>query len=54
MVGLSWEQHIAFLDDRKLTRDIEGRVGNAVRMCAAHPALLCCVIGNEIPWPVVR
>ncbi len=54
MVGLPWEQHIAFLDDPKIVRSIETRVREAVRACAGHPAVLCYAIGNEIPAPVVR
>jgi len=54
MVGLPWEQHVAFLDDKKRVRSIEERVGNGVRACAGHPAILCYAIGNEIPAPIVR
>jgi GT2 family glycosyltransferase len=54
MVGLPWEQHIAFLDDRGRARSIEHRVRAGVRACAGHPAVLCYVIGNEIPAPIVR
>ena len=54
MLGLAWEQHIAFLDERGRARDIERRVRAAVRECAGHPAILCYAIGNEIPAPIVR
>ncbi|MHC1745400.1 MAG: glycosyltransferase [Syntrophobacteraceae bacterium] len=54
MVGLPWEEHVAFLDSRKLAQDIENRVRAGVRSCAAHPALLCYTIGNEIPSSIVR
>ncbi len=54
MVGLPWEQHIAFLDDRKLVRDIEKRVREGVKACADHSAVLCFTIGNEIPSSIVR
>lgn len=54
MVGLPWEQHIAFLDDRKRRRDIELRVREAVRSCGKHEAILCYAIGNEIPSSIVR
>ncbi|MEW6753334.1 MAG: glycosyltransferase [Candidatus Latescibacterota bacterium] len=54
MVGIPWEQHIAFLDDRQRERDIERRVREAVRACAGHPAMLCHAIGNEIPASLVR
>jgi len=54
MVGLPWEQHIAFLDDKKRARAIEERVRKGVRACAGHPAVLCYAIGNEIPASIVR
>jgi len=54
MVGLPWEQHVTFLDSRKAARSIEDRVRRQVREIAGHPALLCYVIGNEIPSPIVR
>ena len=54
MVGLPWEQHVAFLDERWRVRDIVERVRAGVRQCAGHPAVLCYAIGNEIPAPIVR
>jgi GT2 family glycosyltransferase len=54
MVGLPWEQHVTFLDERRLRRSIEERVRAGARTCAGHPALLCYAIGNEIPAPIVR
>jgi GT2 family glycosyltransferase len=54
MVGLPWEQHVAFLDDGKRANDIVERVRAGVRACAGHPAVLCYAIGNEIPAPIVR
>jgi GT2 family glycosyltransferase len=54
MVGMPWEQHITFLDDRKRARDIQRRVCEGVRACAGHPAVLCYVIANEIPTGIVR
>jgi glycosyltransferase involved in cell wall biosynthesis len=54
MVGLPWEQHVAFLQDRAGPRSIEERVRNGVRTCAGHPAVLCYAVGNEIPASIVR
>ena len=54
MVGLAWEQHVAFLDDPELARGIVAKVGRQVRECEAHPAILCYALGNEIPAPIVR
>ena len=54
LIGLPWEQHLAFLDQRRGRRDIERRVREAVRQCAGHPAVLAYAIGNEIPASIVR
>lgn len=54
MVGLAWEQHIAFLDDTDWSAAIVERVRAGVRLCAGHPALLCYAVGNEIPASIVR
>jgi glycosyltransferase involved in cell wall biosynthesis len=54
MVGVPWEEHITFLDDRSRARAIKERVGAQIRTCAGHPAVLCYAIGNEIPASVVR
>jgi GT2 family glycosyltransferase len=54
MVGLAWEQHVAFLEQPHRARDIATRVAQQVRDCEAHPAILCYAIGNEIPAPIVR
>lgn len=54
MVGLAWEQHVAFLDHRGRAKDIERRVRGSVRAYAGHPAVLGYSIANEIPAPIVR
>jgi O-antigen biosynthesis protein len=54
MVGLPWEQHIAFLDEPGRADSIVERVRSAVRSCRGHPAVLCYAVGNEIPAPIVR
>jgi O-antigen biosynthesis protein len=54
MVGLAWEQHIAFLDESDRDRAIVAKVAEQVRQCEAHPAILCYAVGNEIPAPIVR
>jgi len=54
MVGLPWEQHVAFLDEPGRCRQIEVRVREYVKRCANHPAILCYSVGNEIPSGVVR
>lgn len=54
MIGLPWEQHVAFLDEPGRARDIVRRVVEGVRSCAGHPAVLCYALGNEIPASIVR
>jgi GT2 family glycosyltransferase len=54
MVGLPWEQHVTFLDDRRRARRIRRQIVDDVRACDEHPAILCYAIGNEIPAPIVR
>jgi O-antigen biosynthesis protein len=54
MVGLPWEQHVAFLEDRARRSAIERRVQAGVEASAGHSAILCYSIGNEIPASIVR
>jgi GT2 family glycosyltransferase len=54
LVGLPWEQHVAFLDDRRRAASIVARARAAARACAGHPALLAYAVGNEIPAAIVR
>ena len=54
MVGLPWEQHITFLDDKLRVQSIEDGVRQGVTRCVGHPAILGYSIGNEIPGPIVR
>ena len=54
MVGLSWTQHVAFLDDAKLTREIRRQVIDEVRRLKDAKPVLLMALGNEIPPAVVR
>ena len=55
MVGLSAEQYLGFLIDRKKSlSEIETLVRSKVRDSAGHPALLCYALGNEIPASIAR
>ncbi len=54
IVGLAWMQHISFLDDPRLAREIRAQVKRDVQACADHPAVLAFAIGNEIPPQIVR
>src|SRR5438105_3357632 len=54
MVGLSAEQYLGFLIDRRQAPDVAALIRAKVRACAGHPALLCYGLGNEIPAPMAR
>jgi GT2 family glycosyltransferase len=54
LVGIAWEQHLAFLDDRARREAIVETVRSGVEACAGHPAVLAYAIGNEIPTSIVR
>src|SRR6187549_1733341 len=54
LVGLAWEQHVAFLEDGERARAIAARVAERVRACEAHPGVLAYAVGNEVPAPIVR
>jgi hypothetical protein len=54
MIGVPWTQHVAFLGDSGLVRDIRKQAAATVRALASHPAALMFAVGNEIPPAVVR
>jgi O-antigen biosynthesis protein len=54
MVGLSAEQYLGFVMDKRRDVDPERMLRERVRRCAHHPALLCYSLGNEIPAPIAR
>ena len=54
MVGLSAEQYVGYLIDRKGAPDVEELIRKKVRAVAGHPALLCYALGNEVSAPLVR
>lgn len=54
MVGLSAEQLLGYVIDRRRDVDPEEAVRERVRRIAGHPALLCYALGNEIPAHLVR
>ena len=54
MIGLPWSQHVAFLDEARLTRDIRREIATHVKTLGSHPAALLFAVGNEIPPSIVR
>jgi O-antigen biosynthesis protein len=54
LVGIPWEQHVAFLDEPGLDRTIRARIHDGVLRCRGHQAILGYALGNEIAAPIVR
>ncbi|HUK61284.1 MAG TPA: glycosyltransferase [Stellaceae bacterium] len=54
LVGIPWAQHVTFLDDSGIQREIMRTVVAAVRGLDRHPAIFAYLIGNEIPPDMVR
>jgi len=54
LIGLSWSQHIAFLDGAATQREIRKTLAAGVRDCCRHPAVFGYLVGNEIPPDMVR
>jgi GT2 family glycosyltransferase len=55
LVGIPAERYIGHLGDRRKTApDVARLVGEGVRGCAGHPAVLGYAIGNEVPAAVAR
>jgi GT2 family glycosyltransferase/DNA-binding beta-propeller fold protein YncE len=54
MAGIPWTQHIAFLDNPPLLRQIRRDAAASVRALGSHPAALMFAVGNEIPPAIVR
>ena len=54
MVGLPWEQHIAFLEKKATKTSIFQRIRQYVQSCQRHPSIFCYTIGNEISASIVR
>src|SRR5262245_55559782 len=54
MVGLPWAEHVCFLEDRAVTRQIRAAVRDGVERCQRHPAIFAFLVGNEIPPDIVR
>jgi len=54
MVGLSAEQYLGFVIDKRRDLDPERVLRDRVRRCVGHPALLAYSLGNEIPAHIAR
>ncbi len=54
LVGLPWTEHVCFLDEPEVVKDIREQVAAGVQRCNQHPAIVAYLIGNEIPPDIVR
>lgn len=54
LVGIPWDQHLAFTEDSEVRERIERTCEDAVTACCHHPAVLGYSLGNEIKGNVVR
>jgi len=54
MVGLSAEQYLGYVIDKRRDFDTARVLRERVQRCAGHPALLCYALGNEIPAQIAR
>jgi len=53
-IGIPWEQHISFLDQRDRVSSIVKKVRDTARSFCGHPAIFAYAVGNEIPPSIVR
>ncbi len=54
LVTIPWAEHIAFLGNSRVVREIEQTVIQSVRQNAGHGAIFGYLVGNEIPSTMVR
>jgi glycosyltransferase involved in cell wall biosynthesis len=54
LVGLPWAEHVCFLEDREVMRQIRAGVREGAERCQRHAAIFAYLVGNEIPPDVVR
>lgn len=53
-IGIPWEQHISFLDEKDRVASIIEKVRETARLFSGHPAVFAYAVGNEIPPSIVR
>lgn len=54
LVGLSWTEHVCFLEDPAVADGVRTAVRDGVEHCQGHAAIFAYLVGNEIPPDVVR
>ena len=54
LISIPWAEHVEFLNQRKIRREVEQTVVAAVTAHKGHPAVFGFLVGNEIPSHMVR
>ena len=54
LVTIPWAEHIEFLNNGKIRREVVRAVREGVAKNAGHPAIFGYLVGNEIPTSMVR
>lgn len=54
IVGIPWMEHVDFMSDRALQREIKTRIVEATRRLRDHTCIVAFLIGNEIEKTLVR
>jgi len=54
LIGLPWTEHVCFLDDKAVMRQIHRQIRDGVEPLKSHPSVYAFMIGNEIPPDIVR
>ena len=54
IISIPWTQHVEFLNERKLRREIVETIRKGVATHAGHPAIFAYFVGNEVPTTIVR
>ncbi len=54
IVGIPWTEHVDFLADHNLRREIESRIAETTARLHGHPCITAFLVGNEIEKTLVR
>ena len=54
LISIPWAEHIEFLNNRKIQKQVEETILAGVAKNAGHDAILGYYVGNEIPFAIVR
>jgi GT2 family glycosyltransferase len=54
LVTIPWAEHIEFLNNARVRREVIRSVRDGVKKNAGHPAIFGYLVGNEIPTSMVR